>query len=105
MKKLLLFFVALFCLAFANAQERYEVTSKSALNIRSSASASSTVLGTVQSGSKVDVYEVYGEWAKIKHNGRFAYVSSKYLKKCSVEASSQNQNKQNKHIPLKSFLF
>lgn len=93
MKKLLLFFVALFCLAFANAQERYEVTSKSDLNIRSSASASSTVLGTVQSGSKVDVYEVYGEWAKIKHNGRFAYVSSKYLKKCSVEASSQNQNK------------
>lgn len=47
MKKLLLLFVALFCLAFANAQERYEVTSKSDLNIRSSASASSTVLGTV----------------------------------------------------------
>ncbi|MBQ2416869.1 MAG: SH3 domain-containing protein, partial [Alistipes sp.] len=93
MKKLLLFFVALFCLAFANAQERYEVTSKSALNIRSSASASSTVLGTVQSGSKVDVYEVYGEWAKIKHNGRFAYVSSKYLKKCSAEAS-QNQKEE-----------
>lgn len=102
MKKLLLLFVALFCLAFANAQERYEVTSKSALNIRSSASASSTVLGTVQSGSKVDVYEVYGEWAKIKHNGRFAYVSSKYLKKCSVEAS-QNQKEENKNSFLSKF--
>ena len=102
MKKLLLFFVALFCLAVANAQERYEVTSKSDLNIRSSASASSTVLGTVQSGSKVDVYEVYGEWAKIKHNGRFAYVSSKYLKKCSAEAS-QNQKEENKNSFLSKF--
>ena len=102
MKKLLLFFVALFCLAFANAQERYEVTSKSALNIRSSASASSTVLGTVQSGSKVDVYENYGDWAKIKYNGKFAYVSSKYLKKCSAEAS-QNQKEENKNSFLGKF--
>lgn len=103
MKKLLLFFVALFCLAFANAQERYEVTSKSALNIRSSASASSTVLGTVQSGSKVDVYEVYGEWAKIKHNGRFAYVSNKYLKKCSAEASQNQKEEKEKNSFLGKF--
>ena len=102
MKKLLLLLVALFCFVLAGAQERYEVTAKSPLNVRSSASGSGTVLGTVQSGSKVDVYENYGDWAKIKYNGKFAYVSNKYLTKCSAEAS-QNQKEENKNSFLSKF--
>lgn len=97
MKKLLLYLIAIFSFVLANAQERYEVISQSSLNIRSSASASSPVLGCVQSGATVDVYEIDGEWSKIEYNGRFAYVNNKYLKKCSAEdlvASSQNTNEE-----------
>lgn len=93
MKKLLLFFALLFCFVTANAQEQYQVTSESSLNFRDSPSHNGTVLGHLPSGSEIGVYEVYGEWAKIKHNGRYAYVNKKYLKKCNAEnnvSSSQN---------------
>ena len=98
MKKLLLFLITVFCFVIANAQEQYEVTSKSSLNFRSSPSANSTVLGCLQSGSKVDVYETFGEWSKIKYNGRYVYVNNKYLKKCNVDnvAPSSQNIKENK---------
>ena len=91
MKKFLILLGFLCCFAWTNAQEQYKVTSKSYLNVRSSASTSSAVLGSVQTGSTVEVYEMYGSWAKIKYNGQFAYVSSKYIEKCNVSSASTTQ--------------
>lgn len=86
MKKLLLLIAAIFCsVLLANGQERYEVDVNSPLNIRSSASTSGDVLGILHDGTIVDVYAIYGDWAEIKYNGRYAYISSKYLKKCEVQ--------------------
>lgn len=97
MRKLLLLLAALFCsVVLTNAQERYEVTVKSPLNVRSSASTNGAVLGILPNGSIVDVYEYYGDWAKIKYNDGYAYVSSKYLKKCEVQPEQVQSPKKNK---------
>lgn len=85
MKKLLLLFTVLFCFVLGNAQELYEVTSKKSLNVRNSASYNSTVIGSIESGRKVNVYETIGEWSKIEYKDQFAYVNNKYLQKYHFE--------------------
>lgn len=85
MKKLLLLFTVLFCFVLGNAQELYEVTSKKSLNVRNRASFNSTVIGSIESGGKVKVYETIGEWSKIEYNDQFAYVNNKYLQKYHFE--------------------
>ena len=82
MKRLLLSFITVLCsVILLNAQERYEVISSSSLNVRSYASTSGQVIGTLNSGTVVNVYEINGDWAKIIHNGRYGYISSKYIRK------------------------
>lgn len=92
MKRLLLL-ITLFCFVFANAQERYEVTANSSLNIRDNDSYNSTVIGSLRSGEKVDVYETNGEWARILYDGQFAYINNKYLQKCNVEDIKEKKEK------------
>lgn len=53
------------------------------LNVREKSSTNSKKLGLLKKGSKVDVYSVSGGWAKIKLNGKTAYVSSTYIAKDS----------------------
>ncbi len=52
-----------------------------ALNIRTSPNTYSSVLGTLQKGEKIEVYEISNGFAKIKYKTVFAYVSSQYIKK------------------------
>ncbi len=51
----------------------------STLNVRSSASSSSEVLGSLKKGSSVSIVAVSGDWYKIKYNSSYGYVSSKYI--------------------------
>ena len=86
MKRLLLTFITLLWSAILlSAQQRYEVTTGSPLNVRSYASTSSQVIGTLKSGAVVNVYEINGDWAKIIYNGRYGYISNKYIKKSLVQ--------------------
>lgn len=98
MRKLLLLITAIFCsVVLTNAQELFEVTAESPLNVRSAASTNGSVIGTLPNGATVEVYEYYGPWAKIKYNDRDAYVNINYLKKCDVQpntVSTENKQKQ-----------
>lgn len=78
------------CCLLAVAQTKYEVTANTFLNIRSYADASAPVLGTVDKGGKVDVYEIANGWAKIGYDGGYAYVSADYLRKIENTATVQS---------------
>ncbi|QAT40891.1 SH3 domain-containing protein [Clostridium sp. JN-9] len=60
----------------------------SCLNIRSSASLNSSVIGTLQHGSKVAIIESTGEWLKISSGSKTGYVYKDYVK----EDNSGNEN-------------
>lgn len=81
-----------FCL-IVSAQTRYEVTANTFLNIRSYASTDAPVLGTINKGGEVDVYEIADGWAKIAYDGGYAYVSSEYLKKSESNPMSNPESK------------
>ena len=81
MRTIVLTMMCLCCSLLAVAQTKYEVTANTFLNIRSYADANAPVLGTVDKGGKLDVYEISDGWAKIAYDGGYAYVSSAYLKK------------------------
>ncbi len=53
------------CCLFLTAQTKYEVTTNTFLNIRSSASVDAPVVGTIDRGGEVDVYTIENGWAKI----------------------------------------
>lgn len=69
------------------------------LNIRTSPNTSSSVLGTLQKGDKVEVYEINNGFAKIKYRAGFAYVGADYLNlkntpiTTNSTASSSNSSK------------
>ncbi|EJQ54183.1 Uncharacterized protein BWINRASL_00693 [Bacillus mycoides] len=54
------------------------------LNVRSNASTSSTLLGSLQSGTQVQVVETVGTWYKIRFGTGYGYVAKHYV--------VQNQN-------------
>ncbi|WP_404283494.1 SH3 domain-containing protein [Exiguobacterium aurantiacum] len=49
------------------------------LNVRSSSSTTSSIVGKLTKGSKVTVYSTNNNWAKIEFNGKKRYVSATYL--------------------------
>lgn len=49
------------------------------LNVRSSASGSSGIVGTLKKGSSINIVAVSGDWYKIQYNSSYGYVSSKYI--------------------------
>lgn len=51
------------------------------LNIRSSASSSSKILGKLNIDDTVEVYSISNNWAKIKNGSSIGYVYSKYIDK------------------------
>ncbi|MEG0854849.1 MAG: SH3 domain-containing protein [Terrisporobacter sp.] len=53
--------------------------SATSLNFRSGASTSSSIIGSLSKGTKVEVLSESNGWSKIKYNGQIGYVSSKYL--------------------------
>ena len=60
----------------------------SSLNVRSGASTSYSVIGSLSKGSKVEVISTSNGWSKIKYNGQTGYVSSKYLSSSTPESST-----------------
>ncbi|WPC43098.1 SH3 domain-containing protein [Clostridium sp. JS66] len=64
----------------------------STLNVRSSASGSSGVIGVLKKGSSVNVVAVSGDWYKIKYNSSYGYVSSKYISLGSSQPVVNNSN-------------
>lgn len=75
------------CFLVVKAQTHYEVTANTFLNIRSYADTEAPVLGTIDKGGKVEVYEISNGWAKIAYDGGYAYVSADYLRKVEQESA------------------
>ena len=59
------------------------------LNIRSGASTSASIIGTLKNGAKVDITGESGNWYKINYNGRVGYVSKDYVKKGGATTPEQ----------------
>lgn len=74
----------------ATAQDIYVVTATK-LNVRKSASAESSIVGSLSKGDKVDVYNFKGGWAEIGFKNGTAFVSKKYLEKVESETTSQSK--------------
>lgn len=48
------------------------------LNIRTGPNTSSAVIGKVNTGGKLSVYAVEGNWLKVSYQGRYGYISKSY---------------------------
>lgn len=59
------------------------------LNVRSNASTSSTLLGSLQNGTQVQVVETVGTWYKIRFGTGYGYVAKHYI----VQNQNQSQAK------------
>lgn len=64
-----------------SSQYKGVVQAPTPLNVRSSASGSSTSLGTLANGTIIDVYGNSGNWLEVRYNGRKAYVSGSFVHK------------------------
>lgn len=64
------------------------------VNVRSSYSTSSNVIGSLDKGDSVTRIGKSSSWSKVKYNGQTAYISSDYLttKKPEEEKKSNNNN-------------
>ncbi|WP_442596386.1 N-acetylmuramoyl-L-alanine amidase [Neobacillus sp. D3-1R] len=65
-----------------------KVTSKTPLNIRESASGTATILGSLPTGTMVNIMEMDGFWAMVNYNGITGYVYKSYLKLYSPDPST-----------------
>ncbi|MCC5891503.1 SH3 domain-containing protein [Exiguobacterium sp.] len=73
----------------------YEGTvNTSILNVRSSTSTSSSIVGKLTQGTKVQVYSTSNNWSEINFNGQRRYVSSSYLtlKKQAISTSTSKES-------------
>ncbi|WP_096190289.1 SH3 domain-containing protein [Evansella halocellulosilytica] len=64
-----------------------EVTA-SRLNVRASASTSSSIIGSLSNGTSIDLYEDQGSWYKVRVNGNWGYVHKDYVKRDSSSNGS-----------------
>lgn len=81
------------CTIGAIAQTTYEVTASTFLNIRSYADASAPIIGTIDRGGKVEVWEIKNDWAKIKYDDDYAYVNASYIRKVNTSTSIVEKEK------------
>ncbi|WP_158540694.1 SH3 domain-containing protein [Romboutsia weinsteinii] len=68
-----------------------KVVNTSSLNVRSGPSTSSSKIGSLAKGSKVEVLSESNGWSKINYNGKDAYVSSQYLDKVGTTPEQPEQ--------------
>ena len=66
--------------SMALAQDIYEVSVSSTLNVRKLPNAESKKIGTLTNGTLVEVISINDKWANIVYANTNAYVVSKYLK-------------------------
>lgn len=84
----------------ALAQDIYEVSVSSTLNVRIQPNAESKKIGTLANGTLVEVISINDKWANIVYANTNAYVVSKYLKlkysipqeKVSTDTISRNND-------------
>ena len=67
------------------------INADAGLRVRAGASTSSSILGHIYTGTKVDVIGESGSWYKINYNGKEAYASKDYIKKVT-DSNSNNNN-------------
>lgn len=60
----------------------------STLAIRKKASSSSAKVGSYKKGTKITCYGTKGSWTKVKKNGKYRYVYTKYLSKSKPSTKS-----------------
>jgi N-acetylmuramoyl-L-alanine amidase len=63
------------------------IATVNSLNIRSQASVSSSVVGSINRGTKVDVLSISGSWVKVSYNGKTGYISKTYLRLVNTSGS------------------
>ena len=63
-------------------------TTTANLNLRKSASTSSSVILTIPKGKKITYVSTSGSWYKVKYSSKTGYVSSKYVKKTTTTTST-----------------
>ena len=68
----------------------------SALNVRSGASTSSSVIGSLNRGAKVEIVSTSGKWHKIKYKNGYGYVSADYIKINSSNTSKPESKPEQK---------
>ena len=79
-------------------EEKPEATVKtgtvnaSALNVRSGASTSSSVIGSLNRGAKVEIVSTSNGWHKIKFKNGYGYVSADYIKVNGSATSNNNSS-------------
>ncbi|WP_242215464.1 SH3 domain-containing protein [Bacillus cereus group sp. BfR-BA-01383] len=69
------------------------------LNVRSNASTSSTLLGSLQNGTQVQVVETVGTWYKIRFGTGYGYVAKHYVVQNQNQPQSQAKTTQSSAIP------
>lgn len=88
----------------ANSSKKTEYTKyvkvSSRLNVRNGASKNNKIVGKLNNGTKVTVYETRGNWSKIGNN---RWVASNYLTEKNVV--SKNLNSQYKRLKYKTYLY
>lgn len=85
-KETILTSIILFTMALPMpAQAAHFMETKTTLNFRSKASASSLAYGKIPAGTRVNIKDTSGNFGKIAYNGQTGYLGLKYLK--PVEAS------------------
>lgn len=88
MRTLILLSIIFMISSFACAGERYQIKTKSTLNVRSGPGSSYMVISSLQNNSYVDVEDFINGWAVIDLGGQKGYVSQKYIQKCEESTSS-----------------
>ena len=67
----------------------------SGLNVRSGASTSSGIIGSLSNGSNVTIVGESGNWYKIKYGTSTGYVSKEYIKASGESSNSNTENNTN----------
>ena len=82
-------------------EEKPEATIKtgtvnaSALNVRSGASTSSSIIGSLNRGAKVEIVSTSNGWHKIKYKNGYGYVHGDYVKITSNNTNNNSNNATN----------
>ena len=78
-----------------NSSNTSGIVTADILNIRSGASTSHSVIGTVTNNSKVEILSSENGWYKINYNNIVGYVSSDYVNISDNSSNSENNNSNN----------
>lgn len=102
-KKCYLLFVLFLIQCNLFGQDFFEVVSTSKLNVRNAPSTTSKIVGTLNPGDEIFVFNTKGEWAVFNYENRLAYVFMKYLKKCEsnsveTEVPVNNSVEETNHV-------